>query len=192
MSNKTPLSKMMIQLYGKEKAQQVYDRCESLDPVFNQYVQMYIYDHVWADDSLSMREKSLATLVTLLVLAKEEQLQIHLIGFYYLGGTAMEIAQLLQFLQQHGYLSDIDTEQAMIAKVEGGAGEGQLSEQELSFIQLAACIAKGDNAATQQALQQVQQQKRYSEEQIRTLFRHQMIYCGCPCAMNGFAVLQGG
>lgn len=59
-----PRSPLMDQLYGKEISEQVCDRLEELDPLLNKEVQEIAYNHYWALPGLSIRDKSLITIVS--------------------------------------------------------------------------------------------------------------------------------
>src|SRR5262245_55649496 len=68
----TKKSSLMDQLYGQEVSQRVFDRIQELDPVLNKEIQEIAYDHYWARPGLSIRDKSLVTVASLIALRKEE------------------------------------------------------------------------------------------------------------------------
>ncbi len=85
--SKPQKSKMMAALYGEAASDVVYDRCQALSPNFNKLIQELVYDVFWARPGLTLKEKSLITIISLIVHNKEEQLRIHLSGFFNLSGT---------------------------------------------------------------------------------------------------------
>jgi alkylhydroperoxidase/carboxymuconolactone decarboxylase family protein YurZ len=197
MTTATKLSEMMVQLYGKKDAQAVYDRCQEIDPWFNQYVQTVVYDQLWALEPLSLTQKSLVTIVVLAILKKEEQLQIHLKGFFNLGGTHQDITQLFSYLLTEKQIDIPDKLFSILHHVNAGNTEKHttkcdafLTPTNRTFINLAALIATGDHDKMKTLLADQIHNKTLSQDEIKGTFRHAMTYCGCPCAMNAFALLR--
>ena len=100
------LSKMMTAVYGAGADQQVYDRCQELDPIFNDFVQNVIYDWLWALPPLSLADKSLITVVSLLALEKAEQLKIHLCGMLHLKKSSEYVESLINHMHTTGYMDN--------------------------------------------------------------------------------------
>lgn len=194
-------SPMMIQLYGQDLSDAVYSRCQELGGEFNELVQRVVYDVFWARSGLTLKEKSLITVLSLIVLNKEEQLQIHLTGYFHQGGNPQEILQILSYMKNSGYISSADKASAILNKVTGENSVISANAQEIisslnfnenlkGFIDLAARIALGDNAKTEACMRTLLKNQALSREQIQNVMLHQIVYCGFPCTMNGFAVLK--
>lgn len=187
------ISPMMIQLYGAEEAKKVYDRCQAVDPWFNGYVQETIYNTIWALPPLTFIQKSLATVVTLATLKKEEQLQIHLKGFYFLGGTQEDLKNIFQFMLDRKYIASIDPLLFILKSVSHQSQSLSqekfiMDEKNKVIIDLTSLAVLGNNDHTKKYLEIIIN-RTLSEEEIRGVLRHIMIYYGCPCAMNGLALL---
>lgn len=88
-------SPLMTSLYGKDYAQKVYERLEELDPELNQVIQGVAYDQFWSRDGLSIRDKSLITVASLIATGKAEQTRIHMTGFLNSGGSIDELRNAL-------------------------------------------------------------------------------------------------
>jgi 4-carboxymuconolactone decarboxylase len=82
---------MMNELYGEAFAQQVANRLEELSPKLNEIIQGLAYEQIWARSGLSVRDKSLIAVTTLVALGREEQTKIHMTGFLRSGGTVQEL-----------------------------------------------------------------------------------------------------
>lgn len=196
----TKQSEMMDKLYGKELAAKVYARCEGLDPEFNELVQDYVYEKFWARPGLKLIEKSLVTVISLIILNKAEQLEVHLKGFFHQGGHASDIEKLLKYFVDLKYMASVSSAAAILNKVSAEYKETSsaiampLSFDEggrtKSIIDLAVHIALGDNEKTERCMRDLLVKKILSEKDMGNIMLHQIVYCGFPCAMNGYAVLQ--
>ncbi len=186
-------SKIMEKLYGKEHSEKVYDRLESLNHSFNRAVQDIAYDYFWALPGLSMREKSFITLVSLIVLQKEEQTKIHYYGFLHERRAKEELLALLRYLEQ---FVNIDFAKKLLEDVLNERDEklpgdiSALNERDQEIAQLAATAALADKSKMQEVM--VHYLKKYADahQKMECILMHQIVYCGFPVAMNGFAILQ--
>lgn len=188
----TKKSTMMTELYGEEESDIVYQRCEELSAGFNQLVQEVVYDIFWKRPGISLIEKSLVTILSLIYFNKEEQLRIHLKGFFNLGGSSDAISEMLHYMVSSGYIASARDGLAILKEASGKKSFDQktLSSREVAMIDLIAHIAKGNQSETKTCLTNLLENKTLSREDIENILLHQVIYCGFPCAMNGFAVLK--
>ncbi len=189
------ISEMMLQLYGADEAKIVAARCAELDPWFGQYVQDTVCDIIWQLPPLNLFEKSLATIVALSTLQKEEQLQIHIKGFYNLGGSFSDLEAVFAYLLQQGYVESTQLLLNVLDRVQHSEKSAKsqhaiLDAKNKALIDLTSVITLGNNEVTKKLLEHLLQEKTLTEEEIRGVLRHATIYCGCPCAMNGFAMLK--
>lgn len=147
------LSPMMSQLYGAA-ADQVNQRCYDLDPVFGEFVQRVVYDQLWALPPLSLREKSLVTIISLALLGKEEQLEIHIKGFLKSAGTVDELLSLFDTMVEKKLLASADGVLLSLKKVLksdeplSGDRKDKLPNSTLAIIDLVACVALGREEKT--------------------------------------------
>lgn len=208
-----PMSDMMKHLYGKEVAGTVYNRLQNLDPDLNREIQRVAYDHYWARPGLSIRDKSFVTVVSLIALGKEEQIRIHLNGFLNAGGTAGMLADtlvhmgllvsptsarngltaLLEVLNQRHVSvelikeinTDVETRLNELTKIT----EIGLSVRDDNILEVSTFVAVGDLTRLKTAM--VKYFNFGGEmEDLKNVLIHQIVYCGFPSAMNGFAVLK--
>lgn len=205
----TPLSPLMDELYGTELSKQVYSNIENLDSDLNKEVQEIAYEHYWARPGLSIRDKSLITVASLIALRKEKQTKPHMIGFFNTGGTKEELISVLLFLTKK--LDSKYTEKALaiyydILKEKGVNEESlkqfQLSLQSNSQIEsssnrdsliahIAACAAIGDQEKTEFSIKTYLQSITAANiNDVRNTLIHLIAYCGFPVAINGFSALK--
>lgn len=169
------LSAAMTRLYGS-KATAVYDRCETLSPSFNYYVQRFVYDVLWQRSGLTDVEKSLVTITTLTLLNKEEQLNIHLTGWQALGQTISQLTALLN-------INDIPlSDQLQISETHGQTIDPTLSKL-VAFTKLAI-------ADDQDRIRTFLKDAEISVEQAQAALYQMMTYTGCPIVMNGLRTTQ--
>ncbi len=196
---KAPISAMVSTLYGEEEAQKVSARCHDIDPWFNHYVQTFVYDVLWQLPPLSLLEKSMTTLIALTTLNKEEQLTIHLKGFFHVGGTVKQFLDILNYMQNSQYIRNVDpaltilksgitTEEIVWAPTTENSS--LLTSRDRALIDVGCVATLGDNSATQLRFSTILENNLLSKEDIGGVLRHIMVYTGCPCTMNGFAVLN--
>jgi alkylhydroperoxidase/carboxymuconolactone decarboxylase family protein YurZ len=193
------ISTMVRTLYGEEEAQKVSARCHDIDPWFNHYVQTFVYDILWNLPPLSLLEKSMTTLVALTTLNKEEQLTIHLKGFLHVGGTVKQFLDILNYMQNSQYISSVDP---ALAILENGVTSEEviwtpttqnnslLTDRYRALIDVGCIATLGNNNITKSCFSNILENKLLSKEDIGGVLRHIMVYTGCPCTMNGFAVLN--
>ena len=197
-NSRTNLSKMMNLLYGEAEAERVYDRLEEVDPWFNQHVQQFIYDAIWTLEPLSLPEKSMVTVVCLATLNRKEQLQIHLKGCFNLGCSKEKINGLFDYLLQQGYITStadslrVLADTLSISKIvsEASTDSFNLSARNKALVDVACLAALGNNDTTKKYFAKTLQSEVLPEEYIRGILRQIMPYAGCPCTMNGFALLK--
>ncbi len=191
-------SHMMDILYGEPLSSAVYDRCESLSSDFNTLVQSFVYDVFWAREGLTLQQKSLATIISLVVLSKAEQLNIHLKGFINKGNQPKFIITMLNYMTTSNYIHP-ETNKLAISQLNTVARElgvhvdknlVPLSSHEQAFIDFASHIALGNNTKTKVCISNILQEKLFSPSELENIMIHQMVYCGFPCAMNGLAVMK--
>mgnify|MGYP001613836545 CR=1 FL=1 len=211
----SPMSSMMQELYGSAMAKQVYDRLEKLDPELNDIIQKIAYDFFWSRAGLNIRDKSLVTVVSLVVLGKEEQTRIHINGFLNAGGTPQELLHALVQLSvaatpgsarsgakalaevlrtrgcsdsQVGLLASLLDKGLQEASAEAIWSQDGLSARDKHLIEISACAAVGRQEAIKAAILR-SLRGGVTREDIRGVLIHQIVYCGFPTAMNGFAAL---
>jgi alkylhydroperoxidase/carboxymuconolactone decarboxylase family protein YurZ len=216
-SEMPPKSLMMDTLYGTEVADKVYTRLQELDPVLNDVIQRVAYDHFWARPGLNIRDKSLVTVSSLIALGKEEQTRIHMNGFLNAGGTVEELKFALVYLstvaapetakkgkvalldvlttrnidqEQRAQLSEaLDDLFSRITTENEASATIALTMRDRDLINVTAAVAIGDQAKTKVAIERFLNNGGSLEELKNTMI-HQIVYCGFPAAMNGFAALQ--
>ena len=212
-SMSVPKSQMMDKLYGEKTADRVYNRLEELDPVLNEEIQKIAYDHYWARPGLSIRDKSLITVTSLVAMHKEEQTRIHMNGFLNAGGTKDELVNLLAYLaitagsstSKKGFeafkdvmkergepLASIDQMQKVFEKNVSEVKNGQklLSSRDKAIVDLSFCVAVGDQYKTSETLKTFLNDSNNKMEDLKNVMIHLIVYCGFPAAMNGFAALR--
>jgi alkylhydroperoxidase/carboxymuconolactone decarboxylase family protein YurZ len=189
----------MIKLYGEEEAARVHARCYQVDPFFGHWVSEQIYGVLWELPPLSFYEKSLITVVALIVLEREEQLQIHFKGLLYLGKDIDFILQIIAFLLKNKFMTSADSavkmlesatsQQHLLLKLDGQRTP-ELSPGEEALINLSALVVKAKQEDTTILIKDLLTQNKLSEEEVRAVMRHLMTYCGCPPVMSGLGILQ--
>lgn len=199
------LPRTMLELYGEQEAIKVLDRCYEVDDFFGAWVSEQIYGVLWELPPLNLLDKSLVTVISLIVLGKEEQLEIHLKGIFNLGKNTYFILNSLSYLRECGYLNASDKILEVLKRATNQTDEPQkiesvnnatllnkmpLSSRDAALIKLSALVAIGDNEKTKDFIKELLLENTLSTEEIRAVFRHQMTYCGCPCTMNGFSLLN--
>jgi 4-carboxymuconolactone decarboxylase len=166
-------SPMMIQLYGETNAQSVFERLEDLDPELNQEIQRIAYDHYWSRPGLSLAEKSLITVASLIAPNKEEQIRIHLNGLMNQGLTTAQI----------------DEVQAVSATPNMIASARTLTVRCMELIKISVAVARGDQDESAKVIMAFLGNGGRHED-VKNLLIHQIVYCGFPSSMNGFAALK--
>lgn len=207
-------STMMDRLYGEVISQGVYDRLQWLDPELNEIIQRVAYDFFWTREGLSVRDKSLVTVISLIALNKEEQTKIHMNGFLSAGGTPNDLMHLL--LQIAGTLGGGPARNGLAVlrevlkqrQVEWSEGEntelaidhvashpeeiavhGGLSLRDKNLTSVVTAVAIGKISESTQAMVKFLKDGGALED-LRSTMIHQIVYCGFPVAMNGFAALR--
>ena len=201
--SKPKQSEMMSKLYGEKIAKIVYARCQELGEDFNHRVQAYVYDTIWAKPGIALREKSLITVVALILTNKAEQLKIHLWGLFYQGYLPEDIINILNYLVEKNYIKKID----QIEKILTNSKEEYLDVNESKFsikppldlkgknreeniLNFAAHIAMGDNEKTGHCVKALLESGDLSAEDMKHIMQHVAVYCGFPVEMNGLMVLN--
>lgn len=205
-------SEMMDRLYGKATAKAVFDRLQDLDPLLNEVIQRIAYDYFWDLPGTTTYEKSLVTVVSLVALEKAEQTRIHFNGFLNSGGTAENAVDMLIELSRHvtketlrkGYealkevlnsrsvaSSEIEAMNSRFESVVAGepSAKTSLIPLQIHIINVAARVAIGEQETTKKAIKEFLNSGN-SIDTLRYILIHQIVYCGFPAAMNGFAALK--
>lgn len=206
------MSQKMVELYGEKVAKKVFDRCESLGEGLNREIQEIAYNYFWSLPGLSIKEKSLVTIVSLITLEKEEQIKIHINGFINSGGTLGELVRLLSALsgsiEKEKILSSFSILQ--VALLENGFTKDDLSlaekkltglmsnisshpvmeeNRDVAMGKVAHAVAKGVKKEIVDAIHSFVPKFGTVEDVEHTMI-HQIVYCGFPTAMNGHAALK--
>lgn len=85
---------VMKRLYG-DYAKDLDALLEGLDPEFNEIIKEFPYANIWSRPGLSLRERSMITISSLIAMGKEEQTEIHMKGFLNSGGSIEELRELI-------------------------------------------------------------------------------------------------
>jgi alkylhydroperoxidase/carboxymuconolactone decarboxylase family protein YurZ len=189
----------MIKLYGEVEAARVSARCYQVDSFFGHWVSEQIYGVLWELPPLSFYEKSLVTVVALIVLEREEQLQIHFKGLLYLGRDIDFILQMIAFLLKNKSMTSADSavkmlelatsQQHLLLKLDGQRTP-ELSPHDKALINLSALVVKAKQAEVTVFIKDLLTQNKLTEEEVRGVMRHLMTYCGCPPVMSGLGILH--
>lgn len=195
-----PQSPMMNALYGDAVAAVVYDRCQAMGSDFNRRVQAYVYDQIWADPRIPLKEKSLVTVVALAAFNKVEQLKIHFWGAFHQGFSYQSMQALLALMVDKGYLRASADAEAVLSDarqeyqgITGGVltdGSPAISPREVAVIDFVAHIVQGDNDRSLQCMRTLLAQHDLSEADMKAIMPHAAVYCGFPVEMNGLAALN--
>jgi len=195
-------SNMTYQLYGEEKANLIAERLIQISPEFNYFAQTVGFDIFWALPGLSLLDKSLVTVASLIAMGKEEQTRIHMYGFLHAGGnpsTLIGIAYLVDNLypgKQMGAMLKIITDvmhehkvdDTHIEKLFNENNTQHLSTREQCIISLAAAVAACDKPQIKCRIQESINAGLL--DVIKHVFTHQIVYCGFPTAMDAFIALH--
>jgi len=125
-------SEMMTMLYGKQYSDKLYSQVEKLDPELNEIIQRIPYDKIWSREGLSIRDKSLITISSLISINKAMQAKVHMKGFIENGGKVDEIKNLLIHLSMYcGFPAVVDGYRALNDLINnsdesGGATNGRI------------------------------------------------------------------
>lgn len=205
-------SKLMDQLYGEENSKIVFARLEYLDHELNKDIQNIAYDYYWALPGLNVREKSLVTITSLIVLSREEQTKIHFNGFLNSGGTIDDVISLLLYMGDN--FGELSARKGLLALTdvleERNSSQEEitfftekfnteilkeektleLSEKNMDIVNIASSVASGDLSMIDSKISDYIDSHDGDFEDIRNIIRHQIVYCGFPAAMNGFARMR--
>lgn len=200
-SNPTKCSVQMDLLYGKERANQVWQYLEDLDPQLNKEIQAIACDHYWALPGLLLKEKSLVTVTSLIALNKEEQTKIHLHGLLHQGISLPQLASMmnciknkisaesskkaisvvLEVVHEKDYSEEaLENFKALLLKT-----TCDLADREKFIIEVALASALGNAKAALTKFMDV-----FPLEDFKAIFIHQIVYCGFPTAVNSFSALK--
>ena len=204
-SRDAKISQVMTNLYGPVGAERVNKRLQFLDPELNRLVQDFAYEQVWGgiggDTAAALKTKSIATISALIALGREEQIRIHLMGFFNLKGSLSEIKKLIQAMKVicEG-ISVSQAESALVDTVKILESEGQALREQTGdivlprhlqhVILLAARVALGNREKTEQAMREIAKERSLTIEEIGNIIKHMAVYCGFPAAMDGFVALK--
>lgn len=204
--NKDPkISKVMEKLYGPAGADKVFKRLQFLDPALNRLIQDFAYEQVWGkiggDNPAALKVKSIATISALIALGREEQIRIHLTGFFNLQGSITEIRMLIKEMQ--AICGEASASKAKLAlddtvreleregqEVRKGVSDTALPRSLQHVILLSARIAMADKEKMEQAIHEIAVERTLNIEEVGNIINHMAVYCGFPSAMDGFAALR--
>lgn len=205
-------SPIMDQLYGLEVSKQVYDLIDGLDPFLNKQVQEIAYDHYWALPGLSIRDKSLVTLVALISLHKVAQIKPHLNGFLNTGGTKEELINILLYISRNlGYeqaqsgfniFCDIlkerhessdkinEIQKNFTNAIKHNASEDMSFIRDIHIVNVASATAIGEQEKMKEAIRNFLKEFDGDTDTLKNIFIHLIVYCGFPVAINGFTAFK--
>ncbi len=183
----------MQKLYGEKTAEQLVGRLEALGSQFSEAVQNIAYDYFWELPGLSLRDKSFITLAALIAQNKEEQTRIHYYGFLNAGGGAETLVALLQYLKLRTNVTKAFAALKEVLSEEGRdfpLQETSLEQRDQDLANLSVEIALGDLAKLKSTMMTYLKAYPDGQEEIQQVLMHQIVYCGFPASMNGFAILK--
>lgn len=200
-------SKLMDELYGMDESKKVFENLEGLDPLLNKEVQEIAYNHYWAMPGLSIRDKSLITIVSLISLKKEAQTKPHMIGFLNTGGTSTNLVDALILLSSNLDVSSaqkaLDTlceilrerkeSQDKIMQLQETFKKGNndsISKKDAHFVNVASCAAIGNQEKTKASIRSFLDECSLDKNDLKYILIHLIVYCGFPVAVNGFNALK--
>jgi len=195
-------SNMTYQLYGEERANLIAERLTHISPEFNHFAQTVAYDIFWALPGLSLLDKSLVAVASLIAMNKEEQTRIHMYGFLHAGGnpsTLISAAYLVdsvypsrQMESMLKIITDVLHEHKIddthIEELINRTNIQNLSTWERCIISLAAAVAACDKFQIKHRIQESIDAGLL--DVIKHVFTHQIVYCGFPTAMDAFTALH--
>lgn len=192
-------SNMMNIIYGEERAKKVKLQYNELSARLGELVEQVVYDTFWARAGLSFKDKSIITIISLIALNKKEQLQLHFDSYINLGGTFDHMAQCLARMAACEHVDSVNYHSSLsefMGKAEFKSlnilnGSTVLAARDKAIVDLTICIALGNQLETKNCLLELIESNPVSIDEIGNIMLHQIMYCGFPCAMNGFAVLRG-
>lgn len=85
---------IMNVLYGNY-ANELGDLLDSLDKEFADIIREFPYQNIWSRPGLTLKERSIATISSLIAMGREDQTEIHMRGFLNSGGTTNELKELI-------------------------------------------------------------------------------------------------
>jgi alkylhydroperoxidase/carboxymuconolactone decarboxylase family protein YurZ len=190
---------MMNIIYGEKNSRNIKQQYFDLSQNLGELVENVVYDTFWSRPGLSMKEKSLITLISLIALNKQEQLKRYLQCYINVGGEVHEMMRSLSHMKACQYASlktNVDSCFAILfdhpeLQTLNKFNSDALSARDKSMIDFAVCIALGDQSKTKKCVTGILELKTLSINEIESIMLHQIMYCGFPCAMNGFAILKG-
>jgi 4-carboxymuconolactone decarboxylase len=99
---------VMKELYG-EYADELGHILEGLDPEFANIIRDFPYKTIWSREGLSLKERSISTISSLIAMGREDQTEIHMRGFLNSGGTIKELKELIIHLSVYsGFPSSLN------------------------------------------------------------------------------------
>lgn len=210
----TRRSSIMDDLYGIEMSNQVFEQLEDLDTGLNKDVQYSAYGYHWALPGLSLRNKSLITVVSLATCGGlEVQLRSHFSAFMNVNGTDFKstiiilfgllshisenyseeqgrkgLSVLMEILKDKGLLdSDIV---AYSSQFPQKTPSSHLSKNDFHLIEISAAVTSRDFDKIDASISHWLENHDVNDSQIKDIMRHLIIYCGYPPVINGFARLH--
>ncbi|WP_342227488.1 carboxymuconolactone decarboxylase family protein [Rickettsiella endosymbiont of Rhagonycha lignosa] len=196
-------------LYGRKTSAQLFNRLGKLDNNFSRTVLEIGYGYFWNMPGLTLNEKSLITISSLMALKKEEQAEIHLKGFFHTGG---DIDTTIFLLRKTGelcgaipkekgtnalcsVLAMLNYNEEMIKNIKNIIDLKKdkkifLTSRNEKFISLSMQVSLGCQEKVKIILRSILDEKVCNEKDIKNLLMHLIPYCGFPASMNGFSALK--
>ncbi len=85
---------IMKKLYGDYESE-LGDILDSLDSEFADIIREFPYENIWNRKGLTLKEKSIVTISSLISMGREDQTAIHMKGFLNSGGTKEELKEII-------------------------------------------------------------------------------------------------
>lgn len=192
-----PKQELMSYLYGHDTLSKIKERLAYLDDSLNEIVEKIAYEYFWCRDGISLQEKSLVTLATLVSTKKIEQIHLQAHCFLNTGWSSKAFSQLLDGLKPFlttEYKNEVEHIFSFVSegKLDFGKTEDTsmklIGEDDLLLAKLAASIATQEHLFINKYL--MESLNKGLEEKIRNTFIHLIVYCGFPAVVNGFSVLM--
>ncbi len=170
-------------LYGDE-TDLVISKCLEVSPFFCFQVLTNVYGIWWSNTIISDYEKSIVTLVALLVTKQMKQFDVLQKTFFVSGGKRETLKAIIDYMNNKKYITHntYDT----VLNLTNDADASTLNEVEIYLIEIAA------NTALENSLDFVIQHKPAQWDQTKVLvsINHLLTYLGCPPIWNATSSIK--
>lgn len=85
---------IMHKLYGSYVSE-LGEYLNDLDPEFANIIRSFPYETIWTRTGLTLKEKSMITISSLIAMGREDQTAIHMTGFLNSGGSINELKEII-------------------------------------------------------------------------------------------------